>query len=393
MADVHPAGKGEKTLKRSRGIIIALQIALTLGTLASAQDVVTIGAIISVTGSSSFRGEVQKKSALLLQDLINNRGGIYGRKLKIVVYDDESDVNTCLLAAEKMLSWEQVAAVIGPTTSGNTLAVSGMFEKARIPLLSLAGSEKIVTPPKRWVFKIPPSSRQASMKALTHAKSSGIRKIAMITSLTGAGQEARDAVKSIAPGMGISLVADELLSRGERDVTARLERIMVAGAQAILCWTADIQASAVAKNMAELEIGIPLYAGPQAASKRFIELSGKAAEGTLLPVERVSLFKQVGDGDTRKELMFDYYREYESRYKTPSPPPGAYVRDAIMIIEKAIREKGSTYPPDIRDSLEEMGSFPGLGGVYDYSPGDHSGLDWRNFELVRVEKGRFKTVR
>ncbi len=292
-----------------------------------------------------------------------------------------------------MLYWEQVAAVIGPTTSGNTLAVSGIFEKARIPLLSLAGSEKIVNPLKRWVFKIPPSSRQAVMKTLNHARSTGIRKIAMITSFSGTGQEARAAVEQIAPGMGISLVADELLSRGERDVTPRLERIMVAGAQAILCWASDIQASAVAKNMAELEIRIPLYAGPQAASKRFIALSGRAAEGALLPVERVTVFKQIGDGDPRKEPTFDYYREYESRYKTPSPPPGAYVRDAIMIIEKAIREKGSVFPADIRDSLEQMGSFAGLGGVYDYSTGDHGGLDWRNFELVRVEKGRFKIVR
>lgn len=381
------------TLKRQVLSIIASLFAIMVVSSSTAQDGITIGAIISVTGSFASHGEPQKKSLLLIQDLINNRGGIFGRKLKIIIYDDESDVNTCLLAAEKILSRENVVAVIGPTTSGNTLAVSRMFEEARIPLLSLAASEKIVSSGRKWIFKAPPSHRHAVTRLLNHMKSKSIRRIAIISAADGTGRAGRSALKDIIPQLGLKIVADEVFHPADSTVTILLEKIMDLGAQAIVCWATASQTAMVARNRAELDIKLPFYGGPQAASRRFIRLSGSASKGVLLPVDRITVFEQIPDDHPQKELIIGYKREYESRYNTAATPAGGYARDAVMLIVKAIEKGSSLTPADIRDSLEQIRNIVGVGGLYDYAPDDHGGIDLNGFEMVRVSRGKFRIVK
>jgi branched-chain amino acid transport system substrate-binding protein len=102
----------------------------------AAEDVIKIGAIFSVTGPASFLGEPEKNTVLMIQDQVNAAGGILGKKIELIVYDDETDVNKCVLAADKLLKKDNVVAVIGPTTSGNTLAIMGKFPEAKVPLIS-----------------------------------------------------------------------------------------------------------------------------------------------------------------------------------------------------------------------------------------------------------------
>jgi branched-chain amino acid transport system substrate-binding protein len=366
--------------------------ALTLKA-APAQYVVSIGAIISVTGPGANAGEVQKNSATMIQEMINNRGGIFQTKIELIVYDDETDVNTCILAAEKMLAKENIIAVIGPTTSGNTLAISDMFEKANIPLLSLAPSDKIVSPGKKWIFKSSPSHNQAVTRLLNYLKSKGIRRIAVISGADGTGRTGRAALLDILPQLGIKLVADEVFDSAESTVTVLLEKITESGAQAIVCWATPSQTAMVARNRAELGIKLPLFAGPQVASKRFIQLAGRAAEGILIPVERFTVFKQLSDANPQKDKIRTYVRDYGARIKTDASASGGYALDAINLIMHAIETGRSFAPSDIRDSLENIRGFVGVGGIYDFAPGDHSGTDWRSLEMVRVVRGNFKIVK
>lgn len=359
-----------------------------------AEEVIRIGAILSVTGSGSYAGEAEKKAAILAQDMVNNRGGIFGKKLKLIIYDDETDVNTCLLAAEKMLTREGVVAVIGPTTSGNTLAISGMFQEAKVPLISFGQSEKVANPPKQWIFKIPPSESQAVTRLLNYVKSVSIGKIALISASDGTGRIGRSALREIAVLVGLQIVADEIFDPSSSSVSPLLEKILDTGAEAIVCWAGNSQTAMVARNRAELDVKLPLFAGPKAVTGRFLQLAGSAAEGVLLPTHRLTVFEQLSEGHPQKETIGNFIRMYENRYNSHASPSSGYAFDAIMLLIKAMERGGFFYSPgEIRNNLETIRSHVGVSAVYGYAPDNHGGTDWRSFDMVRVTKGKFKLVK
>jgi len=113
-----------------------------------------IGAVFSITGGASFLGEPEKKTAEMIRDEINKQGGINGHPIELIILDDETDPTKSNLAVMKLV--KEVPVVIGPSTSGPSLAVVGVAEEAQVPLISCAASYKIVTPieSRKWVFKV-----------------------------------------------------------------------------------------------------------------------------------------------------------------------------------------------------------------------------------------------
>ena len=103
-----------------------------------------VGALFSVTGRTSFLGDPEKKTAVMLADQINAAGGINGKKLELIVYDTEGDATKANLALKKLITKDKVCAVIGPSLSGTSLAVLPEAEKHKVPLVSCAASYKIV---------------------------------------------------------------------------------------------------------------------------------------------------------------------------------------------------------------------------------------------------------
>jgi len=357
------------------------------------EDTIKIGALFSVTGPASFLGEPEKNTALLLQEQINARGGVLGKKIEIVIYDDETDVNKAVLAADKLLKRDNVIAVVGPTTSGNTFAIEEKFEKANIPLISCAAAEKIVKPVKKWIFKTPQSDRYAAIKILKHIKERKFSKIAIITVSDGFGQAGREVLKEVAPTLGLEIVADEVYGPKDTDMTAQLTKIKNTPAQAIVCWGTNPGPAVIAKNRVQLGIQTPLYMSHGVASPKFIELAGSASEGILLPAGRLIVADEIPDKHPQKPVLVKYIKDYETKFKSPISTFGGHAWDAIMLVVKAIEMGRSAKPADIRANLEKIRNFVGTGGVFNFSPEDHNGLDERAFEMVVIQKGDWKLVK
>jgi len=357
------------------------------------EDTIKIGALFSVTGPASFLGEPEKNTALMLQEQINARGGVLGKKIEIVIYDDETDVNKAVLAADKLLKRDNVIAVVGPTTSGNTFAIEEKFEKANIPLISCAAAEKIVKPVKKWIFKTPQSDRYAAIKILKHIKERKFSKIAIITVSDGFGQAGREVLKEVAPTLGLEIVADEVYGPKDTDMTAQLTKIKNTPAQAIVCWGTNPGPAVIAKNRVQLGIQTPLYMSHGVASPKFIELAGSASEGILLPAGRLIVADEIPDKHPQKPVLVKYIKDYETKFKSPISTFGGHAWDAIMLVVKAIEMGRSAKPADIRANLEKIRNFVGTGGVFNFSPEDHNGLDERAFEMVVIQKGDWKLVK
>jgi len=375
-----------------QAILLALCALFVAAGPAGAADPIRLGAVLSVTGPASFLGEPEKNTILMEVDKINAAGGVLGRPVEVVILDDETDVNKAVLAVDRLIKKENVAAILGPTTSGNSLAVMGKAAAAKIPLISCSAAEKITKPVNPYVYKVAPSDRLAVARILAHAKAKGYKKLAILTVSDGFGQAGREVLKELIPAEGFELTADEAFGPKDTDMTAQLTKIQGTAPDAVICWGTNPGPAVVAKNRVQLGITTPLYMSHGVASKKFIELAGDAAEGLLLPAGKITVAEKLPDADPQKAQLTAYAKAYDEKFKAPVSTFGGHGYDSLHLAVKAIGDAKSDKPQDIRDALEKIQGFPGIGGVFTFTPEDHAGLGSDAFIMLGIEKGDWVIV-
>jgi len=354
-----------------------------------AQEPVKIGAIFSVTGAASFLGEPEKNTVLMLKEQINKSGGINGRPVEIIIEDSKSDESAAVLAAKKLIERDKVIAIIGPSTTGESMAVIPIATKAQVPLISAAAGAGITQPVKDryWIFKTAQYDTSAVEAIYAHLKRQGITKIGIVSVTTGFGDAGRKALHDMAKQSGITIVSDERYGPKDADMTTQLTKIKAAGAQAVINWSVGPGHVVVTKNWHALKMGIPLYQSHGWGSKKNIELAGKAAEGVIAPLGRVVVWNKLPDNHVQKSLLKKFVTDYTARFKGEPGQFGAHTYDSMQMILEALKKVG----PDrskLRDYVENnLKKWPGAGGVYTMSPTDHCGLDKNAFEMVVVKNG------
>lgn len=360
-----------------------------------AKEPYKIGALFAVTGAASFLGEPEKNTALMLQEQINKAGGINGHPLEIIIEDTKSDETQAVLSAKKLLERDNVLVIIGPSTTGESMALVPIMNNAKTPLVSCAAGAPITQPVKEryWIFKTPQYDLSAVEAIYTYMKKHGIAKVGIITISTGFGDAGRKALHEMAPKYGITIAADEKYGPKDSDMTTQLTKIKASGAQAVINWSVGPGQVIVTKNWHALKMGIPLYQSHGWGSKKNIELSGKAAEGVIAPLGRLVVWDKLPDKHPQKALLKKYSQDYESKYKSEPGTFGGHAYDSIMIIVEALKKAG----PDkkkIRDYIEtKIQKWPGTGGIFNMSPGDHCGLDKDAFEMVVVNNGDWEILK
>jgi len=377
---------------KGRAIWIALILMISLGLVFSCtkeKEPYKVGAVFSVTGRTSFLGEPEKKTAEMIAEAINKTGGINGHPLELVIYDDESDETKCVLAVKRLLKKDQVPVIIGPSLSGNTLAVVKVMNDAKVPLVSCAASNKIVTPvvDRKWIFKVPQSDTHAVEKIYDYLLKNGIKKIAIMSVSTGFGASGREELLRLAPQVGIEIVADERYGPKDTDITAQLTRIRGTDAQAIVNWSVGPTQVLAVKNWHDLGMtNMPFYQSHGFGSRKNIKLAAGAAEGVFCPLGRVNIPDLVPDDHPQKKVIMLYNQAYQEKYNEPLSSFGGHGWDALNLVIEALRAVG----PDsakIRDYIETRTNFVGQHGVFNFSPTDHNGLTKEAFEMVVVKDG------
>lgn len=385
-------GKG-KVFTVSMVLVLSFFLFLAAGVVidapAAAKEPYKVGAIFSVTGRASFLGEPEKRTAEMIAAEINAKGGIDGHPLELIVYDDEGDATKCNIAMKKLISHDNVPVVIGPSTSGTSLAIVKVAERSEIPLISCAASKKIVMPvdERHWVFKVAGSDIHVSQRIYDHMKSKGITKIGIMTGTTGFGASGREELLAFASDYGIEIVADERYGPKDTDLTAQLTKIRGTEAQAIVNWSIGPTQVLAVKNWRALGMdNLPLYQSHGFGSRKNIELCGKDAEGVLCPLARVNIGPLLPEDHVQKSVIMEYTRAYEKKYGESISSFGGHAWDALHIAVKALEAVG----PDrakIRDFIEQLTGFVGQHGVFNFSSKDHNGLSKDDLAMVVVKNG------
>ncbi|KAF0807630.1 extracellular ligand-binding receptor [Alcanivorax xiamenensis] len=374
------------------GAVAALGLT-SLSPVVKAEDPIRIGSFLSVTGPAAFLGDPELKTLELYVDQLNENGGLLGREVQLVHYDDSGDASKARTFVTRLLRQDKVDLIIGGSTTGATMAAVPVIEQARVPFISLAGAETISTPVKKWVFKMPQSDRQAARRVLTDMKERGLTHIGLISGTGGFGASGRNVTLEEAKAMGIEVVADETYNPKDTDVTAQLTRIRnTEGVQAVLNFDFGQGPAIVTKNYKQLGIELPFYQSHGVASDSFLKLAGDAANGLRLPATALLVADTIPDNDPQHGVVTGYKQAYEDRYNSSVSTFGGYAYDGFQLAVQAIKQAGSTDPAKVRDALENIQGYAGVTGTYHLSPEDHMGLSYDSFRILEVKDGHWALV-
>lgn len=352
-----------------------LALCLSYNTV-NADESIKIGALVAATGPASFLGDPELKTLELYVKKINSEGGLLGKKVELVAYDTGANPAKATTFTKRLIKQDNVVAIIGGSASGETIAIIPTIERAKIPLVSMAGSIKIVNPVNKYVFKTPATDRMACEKIFEYLKEKNLTNIALISGTGAFGKSMREECKNVSSNFGINIIADENYGPQDTDMTSQLTKIKsIDGVQAVVNPGFGQGPAIVTKNFKQLGMSQVLVQSHGVASKKFIELVGNDGEGVIVASPPVVVASLLEDSNPIKNVALNYIKDYESEYKTPVSTFGGYAYDAFYLIVNAIKKSNSANPEKIRDEIEKTQNYAGLNGIFNMTKENHLGLD------------------
>jgi branched-chain amino acid transport system substrate-binding protein len=306
-------GRGKMKRKSLVMAVICVAVCFMMGSpLCFGAEPIKIGGIFALTGRAAHIGTSQRDAVLIAIDEVNDKGGINGRKMEMVMEDTESNPTKAVMALKKILEAEEVVAIIGPTLTGTAMAMRGFIEKEKIPAFMHSGGDVILKAPlkkddptslPKWTFKSPYKAADAMGKICEYMNKHGMKKIGFLYSNEGFGKDGLRNVKVQAPKYGVEVVAQEAFEPKDVDMTAQLTRINAKGVDGVIAWTVGPAMGIIAKNVKQLGIKAPLFECHGAGDPVFWKVAGEAGEGVMMPSTKIVVADQLPDSDVQKKKI------------------------------------------------------------------------------------------
>lgn len=383
----------EQLKKLTVGVAAAMALAAFAGASQAAEPPIKIGTFLSTTGPASFLGEPARKTMEMEVARINAAGGLLGRKIEMILYDDGGAADKAASLAKRLIENDNVDILIGASTTATTMATLPLAEKANVPFISNAGAIIIVDPVRKWVFKTPHTDRMAAEKVFADIKARGFKKVALLSEDSAFGKSGREQILAVAPSYGLEIVEDQVYGAKDPDMTVQLTKIRSnASAQALMIWGLGQGPAVASKNYRQLNMKLPTYHSHGVASKDFVAMAGEAAEGMRIPAATAVVADRLSDADPQAPVVKDYQKRYEAKYKEPVSAFGANTFDAMLIFADAVKRAGSLDKAKLREAIEKTHGLVGANGVFNMSERDHNGLSFDSLRLLEVRKGDWVIV-
>ena len=360
-------------------------------TSAVAGGTIKVGAVLAETGPASFLGSPEAKTLRMLVDDLNAKGGINGNKIELIIKDTQASPEKAVSFAKQLIDEDKVFAIIGPSTSGETMAIKNIAEEGKTILLSCAAAEVIVNPVAKYVFKTPQKDSDAVIKIFNQMKKMGITKIGVLSSNTGFGQAGKEQLEKLAPEHGIQILISEVYDKAATDLTAEVTKVKAANVQAIVNWSIEPAQAIVIKNARQIGMTVPIFQSHGFGNIKYVNAAGAAAEGVIFPAGRLLVADVLSAKNPQKKVLESYKKEYEAKYKEDVSTFGGHAYDAMLILERGIKE-GGVDEEKVRTAIEHIKGLVGTAGIFNFSPTDHNGLDANAFEMLTVKDGKFAVL-
>ncbi|WP_250498914.1 ABC transporter substrate-binding protein [Caballeronia sp. GAWG1-5s-s] len=381
-------------MRRSKWVAAAV-LAFAATTAAFAQTPhVKIGLVLSLTGPAASLGIPARDTVALLPKEMG------GASVDYIVLDDASDTTQAVQSTKKLISENQVDAIIGSSITPNSLAMIDVVAQGQTPMISLASSAKIIEPvdeKRRWVFKTPQTDAMMASAIAEHASNHGVKTLAYIGQADALGETFYAEVAKFAQLHKITVVANERFNRTDPSVTGQILKILAAKPDAVVVGAAGTPAALPPKTLAQRGYKGKVYHNHGVGNRDFLRVCGADCNGTFLPTSPVLVAAQLPDDHPAKRLALDYIKLYEAKQGVGTVSAfGSYAWDAGMLLQRAIpiaMKAGAPGTPAfrgaLRDALEGTKNFADTNGVVNMTPNDHIGLDQRARVMVEIRDGKW----
>jgi len=373
-------------------VVLAAIMVFVLAGAACAQDVIRIGHTVSLTGGASMWGQSEARALDMLAKKINDAGGVLGKKIEFVRYDNRNDGVEAVNVARRLVS-DGVVAVIGPAQSGNSIASAPVFERGKIPMVVTTATNPYVTIDQRSGKVRPFAFRpcfidpfQGTVAARFAVTDLGAKKGAILYDVgSDYGQWLAKYFEEAFAEKGGTIVAREAFRTDELDYRAQLGKMKELVPDVIFIPTSQKEAAMAAKQARDLGIEAVLLGTDNWGSPDLIELGGSAIDGGYF----------VNLADLADPDIQDFVAEYKALFgEEPVLPNPVMAQDALIMIVEALKTAGSTDGEKLADALANLKDIKVTSGPLTINPEDHNPLDKPAvIQQVDVANRTFKFVK
>jgi len=338
---------------------LAIAILLVVGckkapSVGESQEVV-IGEFASLTGGTASFGQSSHKGVQMAVDEANEAGGVLGKKIRLVSEDNQSKAGESATVVRRMISRDQIVALIGEVASSRSLEAAPIAQQNKIPMISPASTNPKVTEVGDYVFRvcfIDPFQGAVLAKFMLDR---GWKNAAVLT----------DVKQDYAVGLteffkqyftkhGGTIVSEQSYSSGDKDFKAQLTSIRATNPQAILVSGYYNEAGLIASQARELDLTVPLLGGDGWDSPSLVDVAGPAMEGNF--------FSNHFSAEDTSPAVQNFLKKFKAKYNEDPDAMAALGYDATNLLLDAMKRAGSTESAGLRDAIASSKDFPGVTG-------------------------------
>jgi branched-chain amino acid transport system substrate-binding protein len=362
----------------------ALVAALAAASLAQAQDIKLgfNGDLSASPSAQSGKAGVIGIEAAIAD--INAAGGVLGRKLVLVIRDDQSQPPKSIQNMSDLIDNEKVAAVFGPTNSGNALAWRHIPNQKKVVSMGMIGSGTDITKPMspgadNYMFRVSMVDREQVAGLMAYVAKAGGKKVGYMVETTGYGQGGLKDLEELGKLQNITPLATEKFAVSDTDMTSQLNKMKAAGVDTVMVWAQGTPIGQLVRSMEKINYFPTLMSSWAADNVTYFDAAGKALAG-----KPIFMRTMVSPSTPAQKKLYD---RTVAQLAAPSAFPFViHGYDAVLLVAAAIKQAGSTDGVKMREALEALNApVAGVMKTYDkpFNKTDHEALTAADLAFVR----------
>jgi branched-chain amino acid transport system substrate-binding protein len=346
----------------------ALALSATGGPAAAQKAEPCIAGSWELTGALAHTGAAIRMGIEAAVDEINEAGGVLGKKLRIVAYDDQGEPSRAVDNARRIGERDNCIIMIGGYRTPNALAIRTVLEEMGQPWMGvISAGTRVIEWEKgknEWMFRVSAKDRWVAPFLVENAlKRSKSKKLGFVYEATGWGQGALPDIEAAAKAQGITLVGKETFNIGDQDMSAQLIRLRDAGADTLIFWTVDRETDAILRSMDRIGYK-PTIVSAWGIGVQLGKTAGSLTEGVLVH----GTFAWTGKLAPRAQKVWERIKAKEKlqdpgQLVLPSGTANAY--DAVYIIAEGLKLAGDYDKKKLRDAFYKV-NYEGI--IANYKP-------------------------
>jgi branched-chain amino acid transport system substrate-binding protein len=379
-------------------LVVSLVAFTVIPGFTQAKPPVVVALVAAMSGGSALSGEAIKRGLTVALDEVNARGGVLGgRKIELVIRDEEGNPSKGVTAARDVIEREKAVAVFGGLHSPVGLAMLPVFHELKVPYVGTWAAATNITRNGRtpnYMFRVSANDDAVDHFLAKHVvQVLGKKKPGVILENTPWGASNQEGLTKWFSKMNVQPAGIEKFNWNDPDMSPQLLRLRNGGADAIVMVANAPEGAQVVKSRAKIGWTVPTVSHWGISGGRFSELTGELSESVVF-VQTYSFFGKQNDVGERVigALKTKYGIKGPEDILAPVGTANAY--DAMHLVAQAIEKAGAADGTKVRDALESLGEYKGLIKTYKraFTPDEHDALNENDYILVTWKGGKIVPV-